>query len=596
MFKRSFSLLLSLVVLGSLFFSAPSYAAEPYRTAKNPEEFKRIIVTAMKNHESALRILYTGSEQLVGPNDPMKMIGNELRFKPENNYINRNTTYGYDMSYDDNIDHYIYNFRFEYFLTKEEQAFVDRQSDTIIKEIIKPGMTTEEKVRAINQYVVDHVEYDDATYEGTNVTLHSYSAYGALHGLAVCEGYTSIMQTLFDKAGIPSYIITGTVYGPNGEGHAWNLVNVDGVWRYVDATWNDGQDFTWDDDYRYINATVNFLIRDGRVWDWQDYPLTPDSPAAEIVDRSQEDKLSVEAVRKNDRTYLIMYGVNEMDDIVVYDENKEPRAQARVYPDYIQNIDGENVFELDLTMELSYSHEFEGKFYVTHASEHRQESDPVFVEYDFRADSKPISPSQIAFEGDYMYINGSFGYSGDLYIYDSTGKLVFTESIAENEDTMLIPLAGLPSKGTVSISAQRYFGKESPKTVIALPDAKQSKPSNRPEVDVYLDGERLAFDVPARTMGGYTMVPLRKIFEELGATVEWDDKTRTVTATKGDTRLTYTVGEKHAFKNNQKIALAAPGVIRNGSTLVPLRFVSESLGNEVYWEPYTRTVYISSSN
>ncbi len=59
------------------------------------------------------------------------------------------------------------------------------------------------------------------------------------------------------------------------------------------------------------------------------------------------------------------------------------------------------------------------------------------------------------------------------------------------------------------------------------------------EVTVVLDGEALTFDVPGRLIGDCTMVPLRGIFEALGAQVEWDGATRTaiLTSTDGDMTL-----------------------------------------------------------
>jgi endonuclease YncB( thermonuclease family) len=112
---------------------------------------------------------------------------------------------------------------------------------------------------------------------------------------------------------------------------------------------------------------------------------------------------------------------------------------------------------------------------------------------------------------------------------------------------------------------------------------------------VYLDGKRLEFEVPPTIIEGSTLVPLRKIFEEQGAQVSWDSETRTVTAVKGIIKITYTIGSKTAQKNNEILSLSVPGQIIDGSTLVPLRFVSEAMGGAVGWENYSRTITISSA-
>jgi endonuclease YncB( thermonuclease family) len=112
---------------------------------------------------------------------------------------------------------------------------------------------------------------------------------------------------------------------------------------------------------------------------------------------------------------------------------------------------------------------------------------------------------------------------------------------------------------------------------------------------VFIDGNRITFEVPPQIVNGSTLVPMRKIFEELGAEIAWNPETRTVTATRGDTVIVYTIGETLARKNDEAISLSVPGVIIDGSTLVPLRFVGEALGATVGWEGNSRTITISSA-
>lgn len=112
---------------------------------------------------------------------------------------------------------------------------------------------------------------------------------------------------------------------------------------------------------------------------------------------------------------------------------------------------------------------------------------------------------------------------------------------------------------------------------------------------VYLDGRPLTLEVPPTIIDGSTLVPLRKIFEEQGATVDWEPSTKMVTATKGTIQIIYTVGSSTATRNGETFTLASPGQIIDGSTLVPLRFVSEALGNTVGWEPNSRSIIISSA-
>ncbi len=91
-----------------------------------------------------------------------------------------------------------------------------------------------------------------------------------------------------------------------------------------------------------------------------------------------------------------------------------------------------------------------------------------------------------------------------------------------------------------------------------------------------------------------TLVPLRGVFESLGAKVEWDSKAKKVTASKNDDTLTLNIGSKLAYKNSNPVQLDAATQIQKGQVLVPLRFVSQSLGAKVNWDQTSRTVTISN--
>lgn len=109
---------------------------------------------------------------------------------------------------------------------------------------------------------------------------------------------------------------------------------------------------------------------------------------------------------------------------------------------------------------------------------------------------------------------------------------------------------------------------------------------------VEVNGNPIPFTVEPFQVMNRTMVPMRSIFEALGASVQWNDSTQTVTARRGATDVRLTIGETEAQVNGQSVALEVPAMIRRGSTMVPLRFVSESLGADVSWSGATQTVSI----
>ncbi|WP_339186485.1 copper amine oxidase N-terminal domain-containing protein [Brevibacillus sp. FSL K6-6036] len=115
------------------------------------------------------------------------------------------------------------------------------------------------------------------------------------------------------------------------------------------------------------------------------------------------------------------------------------------------------------------------------------------------------------------------------------------------------------------------------------------------DIVIFIDGALQVFQMPPVEIDGRTLVPLRAIFEALGAKVEWDEATQTVTATKDNNTIQLTIGSKVAYKNGKKINLDVPAQLFNGdTTMVPIRFVSEALGAKVGWDAYSNSVVISN--
>lgn len=112
-------------------------------------------------------------------------------------------------------------------------------------------------------------------------------------------------------------------------------------------------------------------------------------------------------------------------------------------------------------------------------------------------------------------------------------------------------------------------------------------------ITVKLDGAELEFDQPPLLINDRTLVPFRKIFEEIGATVLWDDGTKTVIAEKEGIKITLAIGEQVMYKNGEAVMLDTAAVIVNSHTLVPLRAVSEAFGCAVLWVGEQRCVSIS---
>ena len=114
------------------------------------------------------------------------------------------------------------------------------------------------------------------------------------------------------------------------------------------------------------------------------------------------------------------------------------------------------------------------------------------------------------------------------------------------------------------------------------------------EIKIIVDGNALTMDQNPIIVEGRTLVPLRAIFEALGAKVEWDDATKTATGVLGATTVSLQINNTVAKVNGKDVTLDVPAQIVNSRTLVPVRFISESLGCKVDWEDATKTVTIAS--
>lgn len=113
-----------------------------------------------------------------------------------------------------------------------------------------------------------------------------------------------------------------------------------------------------------------------------------------------------------------------------------------------------------------------------------------------------------------------------------------------------------------------------------------------PTID--LDGRQLSFDVLPTIDDGRTLVPLRAIFEAMGATVNWDQDSQTATAMKDGTTVILQIGSTAPTINGEIRELDVPAKIIEGRTLAPLRFVGEAFGGTVDWDQASQLISITS--
>lgn len=108
---------------------------------------------------------------------------------------------------------------------------------------------------------------------------------------------------------------------------------------------------------------------------------------------------------------------------------------------------------------------------------------------------------------------------------------------------------------------------------------------NSSGLKVYVNGHPISFDVDPVIVNGRTLVPIRAIAERLGAKVSWNPDTATATVELGQYQVAVTRDSTTAVVNGQTVTLDVAATIVGGRTMLPLRFVSESLKEHVGYHP-----------
>lgn len=113
----------------------------------------------------------------------------------------------------------------------------------------------------------------------------------------------------------------------------------------------------------------------------------------------------------------------------------------------------------------------------------------------------------------------------------------------------------------------------------------QVEPAQRHSMVVTVNGEDVTFATAQPFIkAGHTLVPVRGVFEKIGARVDWDVEKKIVSAYKPGIEVVMQIGSNKALVNNEEKWIPMPAQIVSGSTMVPLRFLCETLGATVSYD------------
>lgn len=130
------------------------------------------------------------------------------------------------------------------------------------------------------------------------------------------------------------------------------------------------------------------------------------------------------------------------------------------------------------------------------------------------------------------------------------------------------------------------------KTIYITSKRNQFNPEIK-DMKIIVQGKQLELDSCPIMKNGRTLVPVREIFEAMGATVDWNPEEQTCYATRKGKSVKLIIGSDIAWINDQEALLDEPATLYGGRTLVPLRFIGEAFDGVVDWDKEVMTVTIS---
>lgn len=116
---------------------------------------------------------------------------------------------------------------------------------------------------------------------------------------------------------------------------------------------------------------------------------------------------------------------------------------------------------------------------------------------------------------------------------------------------------------------------------------------NSVPISIYVNEREINTDISAYIRNGTTFVPVRAICNAMGVTdLEWDNSKKKATV-RGYSKIEFYIGEKYAYVNGERKIMPEKAEIKNGRTMVPVRFFAEASDSEVLWDSTLHSVKIT---
>lgn len=492
-----------------------------------------------------------------------------------------------------------YTISAEYRNSLTDMAQLDKDLQGWVDTNLSPAMYSSVKAAIITKYLSERLQYQ----LGDNLN-NAYA--GFYNRKTACSGYAELSWHLLRKTGIPVKMISG--YTPDNltdtefsalnlsssdmialanqntasdqtDLHVWNMVQIDGSWYHLDNTWADEDrnnvsgSSALSAQY-FLGSDEEFRRHHG--WVRQEYPASPGNWWEGGADEVRQ------FLKAYLNTRIYDYPkVTSLEQLNAFAEEAYRSGRGSQVFRISQGVQAYDVYPTLGSVQSKVPNSL---------SEYRvapqNPGDGYLLTLEFKGrDSKAVEnlPAMV------KSINITRG--------ESLSPMLLLENPERSEGPPVKWISLTP--GLLQVAGESFealkegrgfVGAYTRDKAVIIPVIIEA-----PKLQVFLNGAPLGLDPKPMILEGRTLVPLRGIFEAMGATVVYDAEKRTITGTRGTQTLFLTLGSKNAQINGQEVVLDVPPQILNNRSFVPARLIAESFGATVQWDAIRNRVLITDS-
>lgn len=264
--------------------------------AENLPQYRAVVEKNLLNFKTTFTVVYTGNQHILNEN-----LKNIVPTEIKKNVLIDATVQNYKYTGKKNSKTMQITYNVTYLSTKEQEQYAQREAKKIAKNIMKKHKGQFNRVKAVNDYLVQNTSYGGSTNA-------KYTTYGLLKNkIAVCQGYSITGYRILKEMKIPVRYVKGT---SKNQYHAWLKVSVSGEWYNLDITWNDPMP-----NNNYKKVYKYFLLSDAQLrtthkWNNASYPKATDKKYNFLNSTSSVTRKGTTLYYANDKQRQKLYSFN----------------------------------------------------------------------------------------------------------------------------------------------------------------------------------------------------------------------------------------------------------------------------------------------